>query len=258
MSIELFNWGVLLRVKAKPRACGYFATITILSYFISFAFYTLTPNPSLEVRLTEALLLLAALWTVSRIFLKSQLSHAGSSDFTSSLAHVLALLAVGNAISLAIMLTSGPERMFVDARPGFIDRWSTVIPAFAVLYWGIFSIIVAYIYHSAAYELFGGKTGIAASFLLFTINYNQPLISGYWNLWDVIFFGAAFSYSYSVNRNPLALASAYLISEVPLWWCLLAPFGAGVFAAYYGGRFIASIIALAVLTRGHASRRKDE
>ncbi|AKG92206.1 hypothetical protein GAH_00442 [Geoglobus ahangari] len=239
----------------KPRACGYLVTITITSYATSLALHSLTPNPGVEAKLIEALLLLAVLWMISRIFLKSQLSHADSSDFASSLIHVLTLLAVGNAIPLAIMLTSGPERMFVDAKPSFIDKWSTVIPAFAVLYWGIFSIIVAYIYHSAAYELFGGKTGIAASFLLFTINYNLPLVSGYWNLWDILFFGAAFSYSYSVNRNPRALASAYLISEVPLWWCILAPLGAGVFAAYFAARFAASVAALIALAWKRFSRK---
>ncbi|MBE8538718.1 hypothetical protein [Geoglobus acetivorans] len=236
-----------MRVKLTAKACGYSVSITAISYFTSLAFYALTPNPSLEARLIEALLLLAALWTVSRVFLKSQLSHADSSDFASSLIHVLALLAVGNAIPLVIVLTSGPERMFADARPSFIDKWNATIPAFAAIYWGIFSIIVAYIYHSAAYELFGGKTGIAASFLLFTVNYNAPLISGYWNLWDILFFGAAFSYSYSVNRNPLALASAYLISEVPLWWCLLAPLGSGAFAAYFAARFAVSVAAVMAL-----------
>ena len=62
--------------------------------------------------------------------------------------------------------------------------------------------MVAYFFHSTTYELFSKKgklAGIIAS---------------------------------SVKRNPLALLTAYILSEVPLWWCILAPSGEKAFALY--------------------------
>ena len=107
--------------------------------------------------------------------------------------------------------------------------------------------IVAFFYHAVTFELFDGEKrliGIVASTILFVVNYNIPLISNYWNVWDIIFFGIIFSYSYSVHRNPLALFIAYLLNEVPMWWCVLAPFGESVFLLYFVIRIGISLFAL--------------
>ena len=89
--------------------------------------------------------------------------------------------------------------------------------------------------------------GVGAATALFVLNYNAPLLSNYWNIGDIVFFGFIFAYSHSVNRNPLALLSTYLLFEVPLWWCILAPPGEITFTCYFIGRIAIAVVALVVL-----------
>ena len=139
--------------------------------------------------------------------------------------------------------------LYLQAKPAFVNSWNVYLPIFALIFWGINGLVVAYFYHSVTYELFEkrNKVGVGAATALFVLNYNAPLLSNYWNIGDIVFFGFIFAYSHSVNRNSLALLSTYLLFEVPLWWCILAPLGEITFTCYFIGRIAIAVVALVVL-----------
>ena len=199
------------------------------------------------------ILVLVMMYGVARIFYGNPFEIESSSPYFDSLIHVLALIAIFDILLLpAVILLGGINadihEMYMEAKPGFVEKWDAYLPVYALIFWGVNGAIVAYFYHSVTLELLKRRRiiGILAAVALFTLNYNAPLISNYWNLWDITGFGLIFACSYSVKRNPPALLSAYMLFEVPLWWCILAPLGEKVFAFYYLGRVIISIIALAI------------
>ncbi len=237
-------------------AIGYFVAITSGLYFLFIVTMYLISNPTLPVRLAIMILGLAIVYIIAKIFYRETFKINRSSPYIDSLTHVMALmffLSVGPAI-LAITGIAGistwARALYIDAKPTYVNVWNIYLPAYAIILWGCSSIIVAYFYHSVTYELLERRNRfvrITASTAVFTLNYNAPLITNYWNIWDILFFGLAFAYSYSVKKNPVALLSAYLLMEVPLWWCILAPFGEITFAYYFIGRFVITVVALIVL-----------
>jgi len=238
--------------KTYIKAFGYMITLTLVIYILSLLVFNLIPV-GLMMRLAFVILVFVVMCGVARIFYGNPFKIESSSPYFDSLIHVLAFIAIFNILSLsAIILLGGinvdVHEMYIKAKPGFVENWSVYLPLYALIYWGISGMIVAYFYHSVTFELFKGSrlVGIVAATTLFALNYNAPLISNYWNFWDITGFGLIFAYSYSVKRNPLALLSAYLLLEVPLWWCILAPFGENIFAFYFIWRIVVSIIAFVI------------
>ncbi len=238
------------------KAVGYFASITSIVYGLSAIFFTyLTSNPSLTMRLIVVISYFALMLIAAAVFCINPFKPRNSAPYLDSLVHTLALTAAGSLlVTVAWIAVYGfsmnISALYLQAKPAFVSSWSVNLPVFALIFWGINGLIVAYFYHSATYELFeraGRPAGVAAATTLFTLNYNAPLLSNYWNTWDIAFFGFIFAYSYSVKRNPLALFTTYLLFEVPLWWCILAPFGEKAFGAYFFLRIILSAIALVAL-----------
>ncbi|WP_157723212.1 hypothetical protein [Thermococcus barossii] len=236
-----------MRLKNPYRAIGYFIAFTLAGYLLLLAFKSMFPTVTLEIRGAFIGLEFCLIYLIARIFHGSPFKPTKGAPYLESLRHVLGLLLIGYVSPVIVIIIAGPQSVFQDARPPFVDTWSPFILAFALIHWGVISVMVAYFYHAVTYDLFSKLSrffGILGATALVTINYNFPLLSNYWNLWDILFFGLVFAYSYSVNRNPAALASAYLLSEVPLWWCILAPLGAPTLATYFVGRFWISLIAL--------------
>ena len=196
------------------------------------------------------------MYITARIFYGNPFKISRSSYFD-SLLHVLALMSIGEILDKAISIASkgiNLHEIYLKAKPGFVGSWNIYLPIYATIFWGISGIIVAYFYHSVTIELFKRRSiGIMVATALFALNYNAPLITNYWNLWDIVFFGFVFAYSYSVKRNPLALLSAYLLFEVPLWWCILAPLGECALAVYYAVRFVVSVISLIIFVRSRVN-----
>jgi len=237
------------------KAVWYFVIFTLVNYFL---FIRLTPIHNLGFRLLIVISDFIIIYVVARIFYGNPFRHHPLTPYFESLIHVLTLLVPGYILSVIPIVVSGTRQIYLDAKPSFVDVWSTCLPGYALIHWGFVSIIVAYFFHSTTYELFSKESrlaGIMASTILFTINYNIPLVSNYWNVWDILFFGFAFAYSYSVKKNPLALLTAYILSEVPLWWCILAPSGKTVFASYFFIRFVISIIALVVFVKNWSKKK---
>lgn len=232
---------------SKLNHIVYFLTFTCINYLIAIAYIQFFPDINLLLKLLMTIIVFILMFTISSIFYGNPFKFNQLSSYFNSLIHILTLLVIGNLIPVIIIITTGTTKIYIDAKPSFVNKWHFCLPFYALIHWGFVSIMIAFFYHSITYELFSKKNkliGIIASTFLFTINYNLPLISNYWNIWDILFFGAAFAYSYSIKKNPWALITAYLLSEVPLWWCILAPFGETVFASYFFVRFIISIIAL--------------
>ncbi len=251
------------------KAIGYFVTFTLVIYASSILYGRLVSTPGLLSRLLMELSGFVALYLVVRVFygnpfgfnpFASNRSLFYTSPYVEGLTHVLALLLLGNVIPVIIIVVSGASQIYLDAKPSFVAEWNSYLPWYALAHWTLVGLTVAYFFHSATYELFGRKNrfiGVVSSATLFAINYNLPLISAHWNMWDILFFGLAFSYSYSVKRNPLALLTAYLLSEVPMWWCILSPLGERVFALYFFLRFALSVGSFIILVRLWLKRKKD-
>ena len=251
--------------KSDIKAIGYMITLTLIIYIPSLLIFNLTPI-SLMMRLAFVILVFVMMYVVTRIFYENPFKIESQSSYFDSLIHVLALISIISilAIIVTIALFGGVNidirEIYINAKPAFVDAWNAYLPVYALIYWGINGTIVAYFYHSVTFELFkrrGKIMGILAAVVLFTLNYNAPLISNYWNWWDITGFGLIFACSYSVKRNPLVLLSAYILFEVPLWWCILAPLGENVFAFYFIGRIVISIIALVIfVNKGLKTRIK--
>ncbi len=231
------------------KLIAYFLIFTCIVYSVSFTVAHLFPEPNLLQRILAVLLLFSVLYFVFRVKLPSLKPEF---TFQKSIIHVFSILSVGYAFPVIIIVLMGADQVYINAKPVFINLWTPNILLFGVVYWLINGVIVAYFYHALTYNLFsknGKLFGIFVSAVLFTLNYNVPLISGYWNPWDILFYGLGFSYSYSENRDIFAILLAYLVSEEPLWWCLLAPFGSKIFALFLEIRFIFSVCALILYIR---------
>lgn len=240
--------------KSDVKAIGYLITFTLVTYIPSLLIFNLMPV-GLAIRLIFAILVFAMMYAIARIFYGDPFKINPQSSYFDGLTHVLAIVGIVDILSLIVVIAlSGGihidiREIYLKAKPRFVDVWTPYLPIFALIYWGISGTVVAYFYHSVTFELFkrrGRLICMIAMTTLFILNYNAPLLSNYWNLWDIIFFGLIFAYSYSIKRNPLVLLSAYLLFEVPLWWCILAPLGEKVFVFYFIGRVVISIIALAI------------
>jgi len=183
-----------------------------------------TQNPSLTIRLIIEVSGFALMYIVARVFYGNPFKARCSSSYLDGLIHVLALIAFGSILSVIVWFmlfgfNIDINIIYLQAKPAFVNSWNVYLPIFALIFWGINGLVVAYFYHSVTYELFEkrNKVGVEAATALFVLNYNAPLLSNYWNIGDIVFFGFIFAYSYSVNRNPLALLSTYLLFEVTLW-----------------------------------------
>jgi len=231
------------------KAVGYFASITVLTYSLVLLTLYLIFTSGLLGRIAVVALSLAVMYIVSRIFNGNPFKIKPSSHHFDSLKYTLALMFPGYLPPVVAIIVQGPHLQYLTGRPGFVEEWASYLPVYALIFWGLNGIIVAYFYNAVTYELFGERKmfGIFAVTGLVALNYNAPLISNYWNIWDIIFFGTVFAYSYSVKRDPLALSFVYLISEAPLWWCILAPLGEWIFASYFLGRLVLSIVAILII-----------
>ncbi len=232
------------------KAIGYFMSITLLTYSLVLMAIYLIPGFSLVGRLVIVVSSLAMMYIISGVFYGNPFKIKSPHTFE-SLKYILALMFPGYLPPVIAIIVQGAHMQYLTGKPGFVDSWEPYLPVYGLIFWGVCSLIVAYFYNAVTYELFGRRKtlGIFAITGLVAINYNAPLISNYWNVWDIIFYGTVFAYSYSVKRDPLALSLTYLISEVPLWWCILAPLGEWVFASYFWLRLIFSIIAILIIWR---------
>ncbi len=231
---------------------GYATGFTLITYSSIPLF--LMWGESLWMRLASLLLIFFAIYLLAIIFHGNPIRSESYSPYRESLVHLLAFMSIATMlVMIPLLIFNGikidPQEIYLTAKPGFVETWNIYIPLYAILYWGISGALVAYFYHSVTFELFkiGGRwVGILAATTLFALNYNLPLISHYWNWWDIISYGFLFTYSYSLKRNPMALMTVYLLYEVPLWWCILAPFGGFALIIYFLGRTLISLIALSI------------
>ncbi|QDA31798.1 hypothetical protein FH039_09580 [Thermococcus indicus] len=222
------------------RGIGYLLSITLVLYALSSlskgqGFFATSVG-----RLFGLLVAILLAYFISRIFYGLPLDWGADGK---SLSHAVALMFPLYAFSFVAVLYFGAERFMDMARPGFVDEWSLSLIPYSLAFWILSGILTAFSYDAVPYELFGerGRTaGIAGATVVFALNYNQPLLTGFWRPEDIVFFGAAFAYSYSVNGKASSLVIAYLISELPLWWCLLYPLGGTVFVGYMTARFLLS------------------
>jgi len=44
--------------------------------------------------------------------------------------------------------------IYLQAKPVFVNSWNVYLHIFALIFWGINGLVVAYFYHSVTYELF--------------------------------------------------------------------------------------------------------
>lgn len=237
-------------VQGLQRGIGYALSITLALYALSLALYRYAPSPSLAARLLAVLTALALSYTIARVFHVDPFRRERGAPLSESLVHSLALLALLYAFSVVGVLVLGPRRFYEIARPGYVEEWEPALLAYAPVFWTVSGIITVYFYDAAAYDLFNEVSrarGILAATLTFALNYNQPLLTGFWSLEDILFYGLAFTYSYSVKRNPVALVVTYLVSEGPLWWCILAPLGVEAFTLYIYMRLALSLAAGALV-----------
>lgn len=227
------------------RGIGYLITFTLTLYSVGFAYEYLIPNPGLLMRLTMVSSGFAVMYVIARIFYGNPFGKVKpSASYSEGLIHILTLMLPLYAYSVVAMFIFGMKRFYLMGKPEFVDVWNPFLPLYALLFWAICGIMVAYFYHAVSYELFGKSNrfvGILSATILFALNYNQPFLTGFWNIEDILFFGLVFAYSYSVKKSPLALLSAYLLSEVPLWWCILGSLGELGFATYLFIRLALSI-----------------
>ena len=222
------------------RGIGYLLSITLALYALSALSAGVEFFSTLVGRLFGLLLALVLAYLVSRLFYGAPIGWGADRD---SVSHAVALMLPLYAISFVAMLYFGVDRFMDMAKPGFAGEWGPSLVPYALLFWTLSGILTAFFYDAVPYELFrerGRIAGIAGATAVFALNYNQPLLTGIWRLEDIIFFGAAFAYSYSVNGKASSLVLAYLLSELPLWWCLLSPLGGAVFAGYITARFLLS------------------
>lgn len=223
------------------EALCYSTFLTLSTYALSIIFIGKHVPLTLGGRLIAILTVLLVYYLVSMAL---HIKLALLKPKRKAVGHAIALMFPLYAVSLVGMLYYGPVKFMDAAKPVFVVSWSPVLVPYSLAFWTLSGLIGVYFYDAAPYELFrerGRLAGMLGATMVFAVNYNQPLITHFWNLWDVIFFGSAFAYSYSVHRNPLALLIVYLLSEVPLWWCLLAPLGVPAFALYMVARFLLSM-----------------
>ncbi|WP_258083910.1 hypothetical protein [Thermococcus thermotolerans] len=222
------------------RGIGYLISITLVLYALSslsagVAFFSTSVG-----RLFGLVVAILLAYSLSRIFYGLPLDWGADGE---SLSHTVALMLPLYAFSFVAMLYFGAERFMDMARPGFVSEWSPFLIPYSLAFWALSGILTAFFYDAVPYELFserGRIAGIIGATAVFALNYNQPLLTGFWRPEDIIFFGAAFAHSYSVNGKVSSLVIAYLLSELPLWWCLLSPLGGGAFAGYITVRFLIS------------------
>ncbi|NJE10826.1 hypothetical protein [Thermococcus sp. MAR1] len=222
------------------RGIGYLLSITLALYALSKLSRGLEFSSTPAGRLLGLLVTILLAYLISRLFYDFPLRWAADLE---SVSHAMALMLPLYAFSLIGMLYFGVERFMDMARPDFVGEWSPFLVPYSLVFWTLSGILTAFFYDAVPYELFserGRIAGIMGATAVFALNYNQPLLTGIWRPEDIIFFGAAFTYSYSVNRKPLVLVIAYLLSELPLWWCLLSSLGKAVFAGYITARFLIS------------------
>ncbi len=222
------------------RGIYYLTSITLTIYALSELSRGLGVSSTLAGRLFGLLVAILLAYFISRFFYGFPLRREADLE---SVSHAMALMLPLYVFSLIGMLYFGVERFMDMARPGFVGEWSPFLIPYSLAFWALSGILTAFFYDAVPYELFserGRIAGIIGATAVFALNYNQPLLTGIWRPEDIIFFGAAFAYSYSANRKPLALVIAYLLSELPLWWCLLHPLGKAAFAGYITVRFLLS------------------
>lgn len=247
--------------KSDINAFGYLITFTLILYSIGFVYRNIIPKPGLIMRLIILLSGFLVMYLIARLFYGNPFGKIKPlASYSESLIHILILMVPLYTYSVFAMFILGMRRFYLIEKPGFVDTWNYFLPLYAILFWLISGVMVAYFYHAVSYELFGKSNrlvSILSATILFALNYNQPFLTGLWNIEDIIFFGLVFAYSYSIKKNPLALLSVYLLSEVPLWWCILIPFGKNVFALYFIIRFILSFIALLIFAYKELKIKKD-
>jgi len=237
--------------KKYIKAIGYLVTFTLTAYILGIIYKYSIPNPGLFMRLIMVSSCFAIIYVIARIFYGNPFGKIEpSASYFEGLIHILILMLPLYAYSVVAMFIFGMKRFYIMGKPGFVDVWNPFLPSYALLFWTICGFMVVYFYHAVSHELFGKSDrfmGILSATILFALNYNQPFLTGFWNIEDILFFGLVFAYSYSVKKNPLALLSAYLLSEVPLWWCILGPLGELGFATYLFMRLALSITALIIV-----------
>ena len=232
------------------KAIGYLVAFTLTVYSLGIVYKYSMPNSGLLVRLIMVFSSFAVMYIIARVFYGNPFGKVAlSASYFEGLIHILILMLPLYAYSVVAMFIFGTKRFYIMEKPGFVDVWNPFLSLYALLFWTICGLMVAYFYHAVSYELSGKgnrSMGILSATILFALNYNQPLLTGFWNIEDILFFGLGFAYSYSVKKNPLALLSAYLLSEVPLWWCILVPLGRSGFATYLFMRLTISIAAFII------------
>jgi len=123
-----------------------------------------------------------------------------------------------------------------------------LLPAYAVVIWGISGILFLSLLIAYPYEILGARYLPFISFM-FTITYNLPLLTGEWVVDDVVVLGILFPVLYHMTRNSLGLIISYvLLYEYPVLVSFLKGWGMQAFVLLLFGRVIWEISCLITVT----------
>jgi len=146
--------------KSDAKAIVYFIKLTLIVYILSATFFIYpTPNPSLTIRLIIEISGFALMYIVARVFYGNPFKARYSSSYLDGLIHVLALRALGSILSVIVWFmlfgfNININTIYMQAKPAFVNSWNVYLPIFALIFWGINGLVVAYFYYSVTYELF--------------------------------------------------------------------------------------------------------
>ncbi|KXB01968.1 hypothetical protein AKJ43_02775 [candidate division MSBL1 archaeon SCGC-AAA261D19] len=117
--------------------------------------------------------------------------------------------------------------------PGASAPYSLWLPLFAIVLWALFgatsfSFLQAFPYESL--REYPKKYVLPSIALLFILLYNAPLVTGEFNVCDILWLGIIFLLLYHKFRNSLSLILAYVtLFEFPVLWCFGAAWGEAAF-----------------------------
>ncbi|QTA38179.1 hypothetical protein JYK00_01160 [Thermosipho ferrireducens] len=143
---------------------------------------------------------------------------------------------LAEAFSIPILLSwligvkvAGINAMLVAAKPSWINMEDVSFQSlfFAIILWTLTGIISFSFWQAFPYELMNSfplKLKLTLIVILWSGLYNAPLLSGKFDLFDIVFFGLLFTIVYHKRKNSIGILIAYLLNENPLWWIIAALF----------------------------------
>lgn len=211
-----------------PRVLFYLAAVTFSVNGVGFAVSRVLPNATGiadPFLVSTILLILLYIWAY---FLYGHPFRRLRPSFRWDAFWLAMALALPISLIPAILSLMGKGNFVLEmARPGFWTDWRPLYPLVAASYWGLQGILVAYFLIGVPSELFrgAGHWRWVAPFLVVSLNYNAPLLSGNWNPFDILWLGVLWPLAYIREGAPASLALAYLLVEGPVMWAWVAPLG---------------------------------